>query len=158
MEIEYAGRRYPVSEGELVLGSAPECGIVLRDAAPRHAVIRPLGDKMATVRPAEPGLEIMVNSVLVGREATPVLHGDVIRIGAHELTMSNPSHPVGTPATPPEGAKERLHDTLFGVPKASLSIPRPEPVPAKAPSRGGSVWIVVAAVVSIAIILFLLLR
>lgn len=158
MDLEYAGRRYPVTEGDLTLGSDPSCGIVLPGASPAHAVVRALGDKMATVRVAEPGLEVTVNTVRVGREATPILHGDVIRIGEHEILVSNPAHPVGTPVTPPEGAKERLHDTLFGVPRTNLSIPRPEPAP-EAPAGGsGRLWIVVAAVVSVAIIAFLLLR
>ena len=158
MELEYAGRRYPIAQGELILGSDPASGVVLEGAGPRHAVVRVLGPTMATVRVVEPGLEVTVNTVRVGREPTPLLHGDVIRIGTHQLTVLNPAHPVGTARTPPEGAKERLHDTLFGVPRTAISVPPPAQPPAPPPARTGMIWVIVAAAVSIGVLAFLLLR
>jgi hypothetical protein len=158
MELEYAGRRYPVSQGELVLGSDPASGVVLEGAGARHAVIRVLGPTMATVRVVDPALVVTVNTVRVGQEPTPLLHGDVIRIGTHQLTVLNPAHPVGTARTPPEGAKERLHDTLFGVPRHPMTAPASAPPPEPQPKRTGLVWVIVAAAVSLGVLAFLLLR
>jgi hypothetical protein len=160
MELELAGRRFPVGTGDLILGSDPSSGVVLPGASPRHAVVRALGDKMATIRPAVPGLEVMVNTTPVATDPTPLLHGDVIRIGEHTLTVVNPAHPVGTATTPPEGARERLHDTLFGVPKADLPGPLDLSLPAPEPGKPAAsrFWIIAAAVISVALILFLLLR
>jgi len=157
MELEYAGRRYPVPQGELILGSDPASGVVLEGAGARHAVVRVLGPTMATLRVAGPGLEVTVNSVRVGQEPTPLLHGDVIRIGTHQITVLNPAHPVGTPTTPPPGAKERLHDTLFGVPRTAVTMPPPPPPPAP-PAKTGMLWVIVAAAVSLGVLAFLLLR
>jgi hypothetical protein len=158
MELEYAGRRYPVPQGELVLGSDPASGVVLEGAGARHAVVRVLGPTMATVRVVNPDLIVTVNTVRVGQEPTPLLHGDVIRIGTHQLTVLNPAHPVGTARTPPEGAKERLHDTLFGVPRHSMTAPAPASPPEPQPKRTGIVWVIVAAAVSLGVLAFLLLR
>jgi len=159
MELEHAGRRYPVPVGELILGSDPGVDVVLPGARPRHAAVRMLGDKMATVRGLEPGTEITVNGVAVGSDPTPLLHGDVIRIGGEELRVLNPEHQVGSAAMPPEGARERLHDTAFGLKRADIKAAiegkplSPTPAAAGSPLR----W-VVAVAIAIAVIAFLLLR
>ena len=161
MELEYGGRRYPVAESELILGADAGAGVVLAGTMPRHAVVRALGERMATIRAAENGAEITVNGVAVGPDPTPLMHGDTIQIGAHQLKVLNPTHPAGGPNAPPAGARERLHDTMFGLPR-STATPVPGVPPAKppeAPPRApGKTWIVVAAVASAAIILWLLLR
>ena len=82
----------------------------------------------------------------------------MIRIGTHQLTVLNPAHPVGTARTPPEGAKERLHDTLFGVPRPVIAVPPPARPPEPPPARTGMIWVIVAAAVSIGVLAFLLLR
>jgi hypothetical protein len=157
MELEHGGRRYPVPAGELTLGSDPGSGVVLAGARPHHAAVRRLGDKMATVRGIEAGAEITVNGVMVGGEPTPLLHGDVIKIGNDSLRVVNPAHQVGGEAMPPEGARERLHDTAYGIRradiKAALETPAPSPAPA-APSRRG--WIVAVAVALVVVAYFLL--
>jgi hypothetical protein len=159
MELEHGGRRYPVPAGELTLGSDPGSGVVLTGARPRHAAVRLLGDKMATVRGIEPGAEITVNGVAVGGEPTPLLHGDVIRIGSETLKVINPAHQVGEEAMPPEGARERLHDTAFGIRRADIKValetPSPvPPPPPPAPSRRG--WIIAVAVALVVVAYFLL--
>jgi hypothetical protein len=161
MELEYGGRRYPVAESELILGADAGAGVVLAGARPRHAIVRALGERMATIRAAENGAEITVNGVAVGPDPTPLMHGDTIQIAQHQLKVLNPTHPVGGPNAPPAGARERLHDTMFGLPR-STATPVPGVPPAKppeAPPRApGKTWIVVAAVASAALILWLLLR
>jgi len=166
MELEHSGRRYALSGGEVVVGSDPAAGIVLADLLPRHAVVRPLGGRMATIRPGAPAADIQVNGVGVGQEPMPLLDGDVVRLGRHELRVLTPSHPAGAPDAPPAGARQQLHDTLFGVPRREALPPRspdagtPElpPAPPSALGGGGRAWIVAAALVSGALLLFLLLR
>ena len=161
MELEFSGRRYPVAESELILGADAGASVVLPGARPRHAVVRAMGERMATIRAAENGADISVNGVAVGPDPTPLMHGDTIQIGTHQLKVLNPSHPVGGPNAPPAGARERLHDTMFGLPRSTATpvpgVPAAEP-PSTAPRAPGKAWIVVAAVASAAIILWLLLR
>lgn len=159
MELEFGGRHYTVPPEELIIGADPASGLVLAGAKPRHALVRPLGDRMATIRVAAEGARILVNAVEVGAEPTPLLHGDVIQIGDHRITVLNPAHPAGGPTTPPHGARERLHDTLFGVPRpeglARPVAPAPQPAPT---ARGGlPVPLIVAAAVVVALIAWFLL-
>jgi len=63
MELEYDGRRYPVAEGELIIGADPSAAVVLAGARPRHAVVRALGERMATIRATEAGADVAVNGV-----------------------------------------------------------------------------------------------
>lgn len=160
MELEYGGRRYPVAGSELTLGADPTATVVLEGTRPRHAVVRALGDRMATIRAAESGADITVNGVAVGPDPTPLMHGDTIQIGSHQLKVFNPTHPAGGPNAPPAGARERLHDTMFGLPRSTATpvqgVPAAQPGPP--PRTTGKTWIVVAAVASAAIILWLLLR
>jgi len=158
MELAFRGRRYPIPSGELMIGADSAAGLVLEGARPRHASVRSLGDKMATIRALEPGAEIFVNGVRVGDEPTPLLHGDTIRIANQEVAVVNPGHSVGTPQTPPPGARERLHDTLFGMPRTVATPPPPAPGMLPTPARGKTGWIVVAAVISLALLTYLLLR
>ena len=161
MELEFGGRRYPVPPEELIIGADPAAGLVLTGVEPRHAVVRRLGDRMATVRVAAEGARILVNGVAVGAEPTPLLHGDVLEIGAHRITVLNPGHPAGGPDSIPEGARERLHDTLFGVPRPE-GLNRPAagtapvapgaPAPRRIPAR-----VIVAIVAGIALLVWLLL-
>ena len=147
---------------ELIIGADPGAGLVLTGVEPRHAVVRRLGDRMATVRVAAEGARILVNGVAVGAEPTPLLHGDVLEIGAHRITVLNPGHPAGGPDSIPEGARERLHDTLFGVPRpegldrlaaATAPVAPRAPAPRRLPVR-----VIVAIVAGIALLAWLLLN
>ena len=160
MELEFGGRHYTVPPEELIIGADPSSGLVLAGAAPRHAVVRPLGERMATIRVATEGARILVNAVAVGSEPTPLLHGDVIQIADHRITVLNPAHPAGGPTTPPEGARERLHDTLFGVPRPKdLAPPAATPAAPDAPTArsGIPVPLIVAAAVVVALLAWFLL-
>jgi pSer/pThr/pTyr-binding forkhead associated (FHA) protein len=87
MQLEVAGKRYPVSTGETVIGSAPEAAIPLsgEGVRPRHAVVQSTSEGTAAIRPAEPGADLLINGVRLGSDPTPVLHGDKIQIGGHEI-------------------------------------------------------------------------
>ena len=87
IQLEVAGKRYPVSAGETVIGSAPEAAISLsgEGVRPRHAVVQSTSEGTAAIRPAEPGADLLINGVRLGSDPTPVLHGDKIQIGGHEI-------------------------------------------------------------------------
>jgi hypothetical protein len=154
MELEFGGQRYPVPPGELVIGGDAAAGLVLAGAASRHAAVRLLGGRMATIRALAEGAGILVNGVAVGHEPTPLLDGDLIRIGDHQIRVLDPAHRVGGPTSPPEGARERLHDTLFGVPRPRLDQPPAAPVPIRRSS--GHLWIILAAAAALAAVAYLL--
>jgi predicted component of type VI protein secretion system len=161
MQLEHAGQRHTLTDTEFVIGSEPACGLVLDSLSPRHASVRKLGTRMATITSLADGADILVNGVSAAREAMPLLHGDTVRLGEHVLKVINPEHPTGGPDTPPVGGRERLHDTLFGVRKETLlrDVPghgAPNKVEARA-MQGGYTGIILAGVISVVAILVLLL-
>jgi pSer/pThr/pTyr-binding forkhead associated (FHA) protein len=87
MHLEIGGARIPVPAGETIIGSAPGCAIVLEGEGvqPRHAILQGTPQGAASIRAGEPGAELLINGVRLGGDPTPVLHGDKIRIGPHEL-------------------------------------------------------------------------
>jgi pSer/pThr/pTyr-binding forkhead associated (FHA) protein len=89
MQLEVAGQRYSIAAGELTVGTAPDCTLALdgEDVRPRHAIVQGLPDGSAVIRRAGPDAEVLVNGVRQGDEPTPVLHGDKIQIGSHELLV-----------------------------------------------------------------------
>jgi pSer/pThr/pTyr-binding forkhead associated (FHA) protein len=93
MQLEVGGLRYPIAAGEMVVGSDANCALVLNGAGihPRHAVVQGLTDGSAAIRRASPDAEILVNGVPRGDDPTPILHGDKIRIGPHELLVVDPA-------------------------------------------------------------------
>jgi pSer/pThr/pTyr-binding forkhead associated (FHA) protein len=93
MQLEVGGLRYPIAAGEMVVGSDPNCAVVLNgpDVQPRHAIVQSLPDGAAAIRRASPAAEVLVNGVSRGDDPTPILHGDKIRIGAHELLVVDPA-------------------------------------------------------------------
>ena len=98
MQLEVAGKRYPVSAGETVIGSAPEAAIPLsgEGVRPRHAVVESTSEGTAAIRPAEPGAHLLINGVRLGSDPTPVLHGDKIQIGEHEILAVDPGRAGST--------------------------------------------------------------
>jgi pSer/pThr/pTyr-binding forkhead associated (FHA) protein len=98
MQLEVAGKRYPVSTGETVIGSAPEAAIPLsgEGVRPRHAVVQSTAEGTAAIRPAEPGADLLINGVRLGSDPTPVLHGDKIQIGGHEILAVDPGRSGST--------------------------------------------------------------
>ena len=93
MQLEIGGLRYPIAAGEMVVGSDADCALPLsgEGVQARHAVVQGLADGSAAIRRGSPDADILVNGVHQGDEPTPVLHGDKIRIGPHELLVVDPS-------------------------------------------------------------------
>jgi len=87
--LELGGKRFPLPAGELVLGSDAACTLVL--AGPgmlaRHAVFQGQPDGQVVIRKATPAAEVLINGVRLGAEPTPLLHGDKVEVGGHELTF-----------------------------------------------------------------------
>jgi pSer/pThr/pTyr-binding forkhead associated (FHA) protein len=97
IQLEIDGERYPIAAGETVIGSATDNKVVLEGAGirPRHAVVQgmPAG---AAIRTADSEAEVLVNGVRLGSDPTPLLHGDKIGIGAHELLVVDPTRAGST--------------------------------------------------------------
>jgi pSer/pThr/pTyr-binding forkhead associated (FHA) protein len=87
MHLEIGGARVPVPAGETIIGSAPGSAIVLEGEGvqPRHAILLGTPQGAAAIRAAGPEADLLVNGVRLGADPTPVLHGDKIQIGPHEV-------------------------------------------------------------------------
>src|SRR5207245_760038 len=87
--LELGQRQFPIPVGEVVLGSDAGCAISLTGACvrPRHALLSGQADGQVVIRKAAPAAEVMINGVRLGSEPTPLLHGDKVEVGDHELTF-----------------------------------------------------------------------
>ncbi|HET7469176.1 MAG TPA: FHA domain-containing protein [Gemmatimonadales bacterium] len=87
MHLEFGGARIPVPAGETIIGSAPGSAVMLEGVGilPRHAIVQGTPQGAAALRAASPDAEIVVNGVRLGADPTPLLHGDKIQIGGHEI-------------------------------------------------------------------------
>ena len=72
-----------------MLGSDAGCAISLSGAGvlPRHAVLQGQADGQVIIRKATPAADVLINGVRLGAEPTPLLHGDKVEVGDHELTF-----------------------------------------------------------------------
>src|SRR5438067_1853428 len=115
--LELGGNKFTIPVGEVVLGSDAGCAISLSGAGvlPRHAVLQGQADGQVIIRKATPAADVLINGVRLGAEPTPLLHGDKVEVGDHELTfvderrsgstqyvqaLSLPQPGVGAPARP----------------------------------------------------------
>lgn len=89
MELEVAGQRTPIPAGELVIGTDPSCGLRLNGLAAAHAVVIGIGDGSVAVRRVGEN-EVFLNGVKLGAEPAPVLHGDKIQVGSHDILVHDP--------------------------------------------------------------------
>lgn len=89
LHLEIGGERYAIAAGETAIGSAPDNRVVLggEGVQPRHAVVQGTQMGTAAIRVAGADAEVRVNGVRLGPEPTPLLHGDKIAIGSHELRV-----------------------------------------------------------------------
>src|SRR6266550_2052366 len=86
--LELGGKRFPIPTGELALGSDAACGVVVAGSGvlPKHAVFQAQPDGQVVIRKATPA-DVLINGVRLGAEPTPLLHGDKVEVGGHELTF-----------------------------------------------------------------------
>jgi pSer/pThr/pTyr-binding forkhead associated (FHA) protein len=89
MHLEIGSRRMPIAAGETVIGSAPDSAIVLEGEGvqPRHAIVQRMPDGGIAIRSAGPGADLRINGIRHGADPTPVLHGDKIQLGPHEILV-----------------------------------------------------------------------
>jgi len=89
IHLEVGGERYAIAAGETAIGSASDNRVVLagEGVQPRHAVVQATPPGSAAIRAADAEAEVRVNGVKLGAEPTPLLHGDKIAIGSHELRV-----------------------------------------------------------------------
>src|SRR5213082_4023675 len=87
--LELGANRFTVPVGEVVLGSDAGCAISLAGAAvlPQHALVQGQADGQVIIRKASPTADVLINGVRLGAEPTPLLHGDKVEVGGHELTF-----------------------------------------------------------------------
>jgi pSer/pThr/pTyr-binding forkhead associated (FHA) protein len=92
MELEIGGQRYAVPTGELIVGSDSSSAICLsgEGVRPRHAIVQGASDGTAAARQAVPDAEVLLNGVRLGAEPSPVLHGDKLQVGTHEILVTDP--------------------------------------------------------------------
>ncbi len=87
--LELGGKRFPIPTGELAVGSDAACGVVVAGPGvlPRHAVFQAQPDGQVIIRKASPAADVLINGVRLGAEPTPLLHGDKVEMGGHDLTF-----------------------------------------------------------------------
>lgn len=90
IQLDVEGRRHGVVPGEMLVGSDPDAAIPLfgGGVAPSHAMVQGWPDGSAAIR-ALGNAEVQVNGIRLGAEPTPLLHGDKIRIGSHEILVQD---------------------------------------------------------------------
>src|SRR2546425_6739934 len=87
--LELGGKRFTIPVGEVTLGSDASCAISLSgaDVLPRHALFQGQADGQVIIRKVSPAADVLINGVRLGAEPTPLLHGDKVEVGGHELTF-----------------------------------------------------------------------
>src|SRR6267143_3822731 len=87
--LELGGKKFTIPVGEVTLGSDAGCAISLAGAGvlPQHALLQGHADGQVIIRKASPAADVLINGVRLGAEPTPLLHGDKVEVGGHELTF-----------------------------------------------------------------------
>ncbi len=85
--LELGGRRFTIPVGEVRIGADPASQVVLAGDRihPHHAIIQGYPDGQIAIRRAREDAEILVNGVRLGPQPTPLLHGDKVQVGQHEM-------------------------------------------------------------------------
>src|SRR5713101_856175 len=122
--LELGSKKFTIPVGEVTLGSDAGCAISLAGAGvlPQHALVQGHADGQVIIRKASPAADVLINGVRLGAEPTPLLHGDKVDVGGHELTFvderrsgSTQYVKAFTPATPGGPAKAGVKPAGIGV-------------------------------------------
>ncbi len=89
MELEVAGQRTPIPIGDLVIGADPSSGLRLSGIAATHAIVSAQADGSCSARRVGDN-DVLLNGVKLGAEPAPILHGDKLQVGLHELLVTDP--------------------------------------------------------------------
>src|SRR5260370_31953528 len=87
--LELGSRKFTIPVGEVTLGSVAGCAIPLSGPGvlARHALFQGQAGGQVIIRKAAAAAEVLINGVRLGAEPTPLLHGDKVDLGEHELTF-----------------------------------------------------------------------
>jgi pSer/pThr/pTyr-binding forkhead associated (FHA) protein len=87
--LEFGGQRHALPLGESVIGSDASAVVTLEgdDVLAQHAVIEAHPDGQVAIRRAHESADVLVNGVRLGPNPTPLLHGDKVGVGKHELSF-----------------------------------------------------------------------
>jgi len=122
--LELGGKKFTIPVGEVTLGCDAGCAISLAGAGvlPQHALLQGQADGQVIIRKASPAADVLINGVRLGAEPTPLLHGDKVEVGGHELTFvderrsgSTQYVKAFTPATAGGPAKASVKPPAIGV-------------------------------------------
>src|SRR6266516_161749 len=118
--LELGGRKFTIPIGEVALGSDAACAIPLTgaDVLPRHALFQGQADGQVIIRKVSPAADVLINGVRLGAEPTPLLHGDKVEVGGHELTFVDERRSGST-----QYVKAFTPATTGGPPKADVKPP-----------------------------------
>lgn len=102
MQLEYGEQRITVAALDIVIGSGPGATVRLAGVGvrPVHALVRRFGEGLVVINPADDSAEVRVNGTRIGREPTPLLHGDRIEVGPNELLVVDPGRAGETRQVP----------------------------------------------------------
>jgi pSer/pThr/pTyr-binding forkhead associated (FHA) protein len=125
--IEYAGTRYPVPPGDMLVGSGADCHLRLEGPGirPRHVALIAAKDQSVMIRRLDQTGIVEINGVALGPLPQPLLHGDKITVGALELLFAEERESGSTMyisavklqgLTPPAAAKSETAPSSPGKP------------------------------------------
>lgn len=89
MELEVAGQRTPIPIGDLAIGADPGCGLRLPGIGATHAIVSATAEGSCSARRVGDN-DVLLNGVKLGPEPAPILHGDKLQVGLHELLVTDP--------------------------------------------------------------------
>src|SRR6185295_13640310 len=120
MQLEFGGQRLTVAAGDFVIGSDPGAALLLTGAGvePRHAVVRLLGDGLIAIQAASATAPLVINGIRAGKDPTPLLHGDRVTIGTHEIRVVDPRRAGPTQVMSGLNSGTREDDPLGPEPEA----------------------------------------
>ncbi len=118
--LELGGKKFTIPVGEVTLGSDAGCAISVAGPAvlPQHALLQGQADGQVIIRKASPAADVLINGVRLGAEPTPLLHGDKVEVGGHELTFVDERRSGST-----QYVKAFTPATTGGPPKADVKPP-----------------------------------
>ena len=121
--LELGGKTYPIPVGELALGSDAACGIVVSGSGvlPKHVLFQGQSDGHVVIRKANPGAEVLINGVRLGAEPTPLLHGDKVDVGGHELNFVDERRSGSTQFLQVVKVPEAMAQARSGAPAAVVA-------------------------------------
>ena len=89
--LEIRGQRHTIGVGETAIGydTANKVAFGGEELRSKSAILHGMPDGQVVVRRADAHAEVLINGIRLGPQPTPLLHGDKIEIGGHELLFAD---------------------------------------------------------------------